>query len=1617
MDIEYGGSRSFKKYMMKKEEKIPLSYNKKYSAEIGESYDSTKKGSLLFMNCNFYIDDFVSLFSLYNSSSSLELCDDMSSMQETVIHPSEQKQTDYSNESNFYINDANDKTIDRYYTPMKSQDRSSTCYDYEKSDHEKIYYWSIYKKNNTNKEEEIMNKTPIKSTYNETNTINSNTCNNNFDNFMKSYQNVSSCKRNIHASYINKKEQLEILIVQNGGIIHNALTSKVTHIISNNMALGSKKYMDYKKAVKRSKVFIVVDKYIFDCVTFRARLPEQSYIPSLLRYNSHQITEYFSFKGKRSNERKVQIGEENNQCSEHITAQGQREQTEQTQSSSPSSTPCERSSSTIDSICKERLIDDNYVHQYNEMNGYSKCKSSVNCDSSVNSWISASNHVIIYSGKDTLASGITARGTIASGVTSSGTTVGILSNELKKTRNNYVQNNKHLQILNMQMNYENLKKYIVYNSTEYFKRLQKYYLDKELKENVFTNVSANLHINKNNFEEFCKTYKILDHLSEQEIKWIKHKSELNINIQNVWENDIIHFFFDIALKKRRNYGSSSSSGGGSKSMMNPLTRDKNGMNVEEKNKSESNHQDSLHAIHRENIPSEKLIDSVHDYFYNSRLYILGNWNYISKVFFNFEDIKEKDSRKFVYLYIDFDNYFLNASLKSANFLNCKKENLVSEILCVCHSLKKEESYGIISATNYWGKKNRIFKGMIKGEVTKVHKNNIHFIKYDFTNILKSSFLFLLVLINYSKNVRVLSVDESILQLFYENEQDIFLISKQISDDIYNLTNLTVSMGISSDLGLSRKALKFCKKRFLFFDFYHHLSIFIGREQKRKKKRAYNLDSGFHPDFFNKSTPAGDTQGGAISDVEILPRASEEGEDESNNKQNNYEHTSELLNYARIEKLFEEYILFEEERKEILSNENEANERYTEEENNYFLNAMRGKVEKEVDLIFDKFIQLNKDNLEDIINTFFERVTHPISKYFFFYKKNEYYLEILKKLNYLSGDFIYFNIYYFPAHTEPNSSSLDSNKMEVVKNEKKNVDKFDEKRSINISVNYGVRFQKINDFYYLIYFMTKQLYIRLKIKNLKAKSLSVHFFIKEENENVNPIKYLGRGKVIRISTKIKLSHYTNCFFVYFFKIIYSFDVLANNLAELRGVQIVCSDVVNHDTHCNHSKKSILYYFNVSTKGGKVSMQESEVVGSGTRCVNGLAREEEKKEQGKGERKGEEKKESIIWKNKKCHDNAHITEERKQGGEEVTKGTMRKPNNLMNHIVSKKNNSGNINKKKSISRSINKKTRKVRISCKPDEKSYINSIRNIRNILSYFLNTSIQRGDNEKNNKIANGRKPPIPFSFENCAHRNIQKKNCTLVKRKCASTAATTPKKIKITKNFKIYDFFPNIIVKKKKENNIRLDDMSKKCINENVIIQTNIFDSIINRKIKKENHVKEEVNCCYLCYMEIREDVMEKQKINHDNDNGNGNDNDNDFGNDGGNNNDSNSNNCKEQCANNIFCYTYISNCLHSINQKNEKFVLYMYIKKIISSYISYFNNAFHNHNCCNKFADQYYLYKFMAYVIDNVCEELHSKRFIDVLHIFLKNFKYIWCLNKKKFPPLLHRTLIKYNVQHQLSS
>ncbi|KNC35709.1 hypothetical protein PFLG_00344 [Plasmodium falciparum RAJ116] len=90
-----------------------------------------------------------------------------------------------------------------------------------------------------------------------------------------------------------------------------------------------------------------------------------------------------------------------------------------------------------------------------------------------------------------------------------------------------------------------------------------------------------------------------------------------------------------------------------------------------------------------------------------------------------------------------------------------------------------------------------------------------------------------------------------------------------------------------------------------------------------------------------------------------------------------------------------------------------------------MNLIKGKREKEVEYIYNKFLEMNKENIEQMVNTYFEEVIHPVSTYFFFYKPNEYYFNILKNMNYLNGYFISFNMYYLP-HIENDSNNNNNN---------------------------------------------------------------------------------------------------------------------------------------------------------------------------------------------------------------------------------------------------------------------------------------------------------------------------------------------------------------------------------------------------------------------------------------------------------------------------------------------------------------------------------------------------------------------------------------------------------------
>ncbi|SOV76200.1 DNA repair protein REV1, putative [Plasmodium sp. gorilla clade G3] len=1688
MDIEYGGARDFEKYICNKEEKIPLSYNKKYIAEIEESHEKCKNDLLLFMNCNFYIDDFVSFFSICNTL-------DNSNTQTKCIYENEKNLVEHSKELNNYMNNnsINKTTLGKFNIENEME------YNYTSiNEHNNNYYYINKIHNNSTFEYQDMDRTPMKNDIDNNNNNNNNnnvntylydnylenqfnqtirnrynctpndqisTCIKSFNTCIKTYeeQTSSSCKKNVYNSYINKKENLEILIVQNGGVIHNTLTSKVTHIISNNMALGSKKYMDYKKAIKKSKVFIVIDKYIFDCVNMQCRLPEQSYLPSMLRYNCHQITEYFSLRKKDKDKNKKIQNKKNN---DETFLKEHKEGEENNVVTILHSPKC------------DKQLNDYYIE-----NKLSTCnnKTSVNNNLNKTDMYGIKNHNNLLIQQD--IENNQCLNYINEQKLTEENNNKQNDNELKKENTTNNDNiNKHLQILNMNMDYENVKKFIICNSNEYFKRLQEYYLQKELKENIYFNVSSNLYLNKNTFEDFSRKYKILNYLSDEEIKWLKCKSELNINIKNLWENDIIHFFFDLVLRKKEHFNNNTISNdnnnknnignnnnnniGNNNNNNNNNNIDNNNNNIDNNNNNINNNNNNNNNTDNNNNNtgnnnkssnnynstqfytdtnklsnhiSEKLIDSISAYLYNSRLYILGNWNYISKELFNFDDIKEyeKGSKKFVYLYMDFDNYFLNASISNKICMYEKKKSMNNEIFCVCHSLKKEDSYGIISSTNYWGKKNKILKGMVKGEVTKMNKN-INFVKYDFSNILKCSYLFLLVLINYSKNVRVLSVDESILQLFYEKEEDIFIISKKISDDIYRLTNLSVSIGISHDLSTSRKALKFCKKRFMFFDFYHHFNIFIKKYISLKNKESNINAEDSNDDNIKSNSISNDKNINSKLKLVI------EQNTNVNDTNNTDDYTMKWMNENLIKDLFKEYLSFEEKRKsELKYNVNNKDTYDLNTDNIYFMNLIKGKREKEVEYIYNKFLEMNKENIEQIVNTYFEEVIHPVSKYFFFYKPTGYYFNILKNINYLNGYFISFNMYYLP-HIENNSNSNNNwlnNKMDRNIN-KKELENNDEKKSINISVNYGVRFNKINDFYYLIYFMTKQLYLRLKIKNLKAKLLNVNFFIKAENENVNPMKYLGRGRVIRISSKIKLNQHTSCFFVYFFKVIHTFDFLANNLSDLRGVQIICSDTINEKKPHNN-KKSILYYFYVNREKNIKNNKNCKYVASWKddnfleipQKVNDNDQVEENvrdthqvnenkidlhKIMLSSQQKNEIKKKEINGKiSKNNRNNSSILSFIK----DINKGT-----NILTTKINLPHNNNNNNKE--IYKTVRKGTstrkkikNKINRHIRYDKNTRNNKLSHYeykQNILSYFVN-------NNHNSNMTHNLMDKKKNNYQNNKNVSLCSSSKTInkdLKRKCNILRNNTNflnirKKIKITKNYKISDFFPCILKKNiyiRNNKNIYNDEIKTYC-NGNIIMHTNIFDSIINKKIKKENDEEKEENelyddnncdkyyntkkqftCCYLCYKEITECLLHKENLFQEN------------------------HNCNDLCRNDIFCFTYISNNLFLFNHKNDKLNLYLYIKKIINSYRSYFNNKFQEHDCvCNNTLKKneeniYYLNKFMVKVIDDICEMLHKKRYIDVLQNFLKNFKYVWSLNNELFPEIFQRILIKYNINHMIT-
>ncbi|KMZ93913.1 hypothetical protein PVMG_03080 [Plasmodium vivax Mauritania I] len=1634
MDVEYGGSRSFSRYMWRKEEKIPLSYNKKYGAEIEQAEGKDKKDSRedsrstrpLFSNCNFYIDDFVSLFSLYNSCDKGHKGEGEEGVEEGVEEEGEEEGEEKEKEEeaeataarespsqrtalhrgevsphdewNSFTNHAEERTVDRYYNSFNSQAKCSTPYndcnlggennyvnffgsDFERAELTKLQDRPIQDADMS------LDRTPAKSNhYGLVETLEDKHTSrerNQFDTFMRSYERVHTNKRNVHASYINKKEQIEIMIIQNGGVIHNALTSKVTHIISNNMALGSKKYMDYKKAIKKSKVFIVADKYIFDCVKFQCRFPEQSYLPSLLRYNSRQITEFFPFK-ERSRRRRRAGGEVNTTGggtpsidasiargeTPSIDASIARGETPSIDASiargeTPSvgasitrgDTPSVGASNTLAQNCAPAWA--HHEEGGDPLLGDSPEKSPMGDDSPPGKRLT------------------------------DGTPI-----------------DKHLLMLNMQMSYANVKKYIVCNSAEYFKRLRLIYLKKELKENAFPNVGPNLHINRNTFEDFSRKHRILSHLTEQEINWVKKKSQLNIKVKNVWENDIIHFFFDIVLrtKGQPEGGSAAVSGGGS-----------------------AGGSEGGHNRLSSGNASEKLIESVSAYLHNSRLYILGNWNYISREFFKFEDINEGDKRKCVYLYIDFDNYFLNASVKGASEPYGKSKKIDNhEILCVCHSLKKEESYGIISATNYWGKKNKILKGMVKGEVTKMHRDNIRFVKYDFSNILRCSYLFLLVLINYSKNVRVLSVDESILQLFYETEEEIFSAAKQIAEDIYTLTNLSVSIGISSNLSMSRKALKFCKKRFLFFDYYHHFCIFIMGKYfltggtKGEINRGEHVHSGTPQRSFQKERAPeecnlhdvrGDQKGAVRTEQGDTPVR------EENRAAGGHRLQNAPLSSEELEGLFDEYVAAGGSINSTSNNttSNCATSNYATSNcatpncatsnyatstpsDAYFLNAMKGKRDPRVDSLFNKFVQANRAHLEHMTNNFFDRVIHPVSRFFFFYNKNEHYLDVLRQLNYLNGQFVHFNIYHLPVDERAPALPCDDLPEAILKKlKKKDSDRIEGKKSINISVNYGVRFEYINDFYFLIYFMTKQLYIRLRIKKLKAKCLHVHFFLKEENENVNPVKYLGRGKVFRVSSRIKLSHYTDNFFVYFFKVIYSFDALASSLSDLRGVQMVCSDVVSTDALHALGRRSILFYFPL---GGRESMKAEQEINMNAAQEVKLEAEQEVNMEAEQEVNMEAAKEVNMDAAKEAKTvapnmrDAQVHPAWGKNGKEAAKRATHAPRHH------RRNRGGN---------------------SKPRKPLPLIDGRHAKSILCYFFNTKKEAEDEKKVDMSSD---KCIPFSFKSGAKKKKKKYNNYGGVRRATTplppSNCNMPKKIKITRNYKIFDFFPSILVKRKRQSSSAAEqnDHVDKLIDGNgLTTDKNIFDSIINKRVKKEAQIKEEFNCCYVSYRNILEHVMEKLKGLTTLREG--------------------QHVCANESANDaIFCHSYVIRSLYEMNRESERGVLYTYTKGIISSYISHYNNLFQKHDCRNDAADRYYLLKFVAAVVDSLCEELHRRRLLDVLHKFLKNFKHVWCFScaeeageekeerkesekgekgekskKSSFPPLFHRTMVKYGV------
>ncbi|KJP89403.1 hypothetical protein AK88_00846 [Plasmodium fragile] len=1546
MDLEYGGSRSFSTYMWRKEELTPLNYNKKYSAEIEQAEGSDKKNKRedsrnrrqLFTNCNFYIDDFVSFFSLYNTCDKSHNKDEgvqgESPCQMTTLYRGDGYKVGPQDEWNNFTNHAEEKTVYRYYNNFSSQSKCITPYNnsdlgggnnyvnFGSSDYERPELTKLHDRH-IEEADMSLDKTPTKSNQYDLAKILEGTHTsrdrNEFDTFVKRYETVQTRKRNVHASYINKKEQIEIMIVQNGGVIHNALTSKVTHIISNNMALGSKKYMDYKKAIKKSKIFIVVDKYIFDCVKFQCRLPEQSYLPSVLRYNSRQITEFFPVKKSR---RRRSVGGE------------------------------------VPSLVASNVHSRNCTPVLDHRKGGEEC----------------------------IVADSPQKGVLADD-SSSG-----------KRLTDHIPIDKHLLMLNMHMSYKNLKNYIVCNCSEYFRRLRTIYLKKELEENAFPNVSPNLYINKNTFEEFSRKYRILSHLNETEINWIKKKSELNIKVKNVWENDMLHFFFDTVLKKKDSDEVASSMGSTSREGEQAEVSTRNSDDVisadggGEAGSTGEGANGSNHPL-SEGYASDKLIESIKAYLYNSRMYILGNWKYISREFFKFEDINENDRRKCVYLYIDFDNYFLSASVKNASDQHGMKKKMGNhEILCVCHSLKKEESYSIISATNYWGKKNKISNGMVKWEITKMHKDNIRYIKYNFCNILRCSYLFLLILMNYSRNVRVHSVDESIVQLFYENEQDIYIKAKQIAEDIYNLTNLSVSIGISSNLIMSRKAVKFCKKRFLFFDYYHHFCIFImgkyfsgrdinGQEAACSTTSQNNVQKQRSLEQCDVSSVTGDHNEGA---------GTEQGDGLV--KEGNYAaegHTTQNapFNFEDLENLFDEYVASAVAGRNQVNASSDCTTRSPSDE--YFLNAMKNKRDPRVDSIFNKFVQANRANMEDITNTFFDQVIHPISKFFFFYKKNEHYMDVLRQLNYLNGEFIHFNIYNLPV--DKNDSPVpcdDLPEATLIKLKKKDTDPIDGKKCIHISVNYGVRFQYINDFYFLIYFMTKQLYIRLRIQKLKAKGLHVYFFFNMEGEHVHPLKYFGRGKVARVSKRIQLTHYTDNFFVYFFKVIYTFDTLTSSLTQLRGIQIMCSDVVSGDALHARGMKSILFYFPMGERENRKVVEEAKLQPAvGVNLPPAIEPSV-----------GVKIEPSVRVKIEPAEEVQDITPnirvpQVRPAWENNAKDAWKRATHVPRHHRCGR---GGKSKHKKCLPLIDGRRRK--------------------SILYYFFNTK-NKAEAEKEVDMSSNK--CIPFSFKSGAKEinkiNNKHKNNASVRRMTTPLPPRSSKmtrKIKTTRNYKILDFFPQIFMNRQRQSNTittaHSDHMNKWKDRNVVTTDMNIFDSIINKRVKKEAHIKEEFNCCYSSFRNILEDVMEKQK--------------------------GPTTMCESQhvCANEsvndtIFCHSYIIPSLYSMNRESEKGILYTYTKEIISSYISYFNNLFHNHDCGNDDAtDRYYLLKFVATVVENLCEELHRKRLLDVLHKFLKNFKHAWCLSceeeekeekgsgngeNNSFPSLFHRIMVKYGV------